>query len=122
VKTHAVLEDDKLRRDLGKNNKEQRAMKTLIKSALAAALAFTMVTATADATVHHSAAWYRAHRMHHHERVCTNRGTAIGVVAGALAGNSMSGHHRVTGTVAGAAVGGVAGHAIGQRVCDRDHH
>jgi len=96
-------------------------MHKLIKAALAGAMAFTMVAANAYAETHHSAAWYRAHRVHHHERVCTNRGTAIGVVAGALVGNSLSGHHRVVGTLAGGAVGGVAGHAIGQNLCDQHH-
>ena len=96
-------------------------MRSLIKAALAGAVALAMQAVSANAETYHSAAWYRAHRAHHHERVCTDRSTAIGVVAGALVGNSLSGRHRIVGTVAGGAVGGVAGHAIGQNLCDQQH-
>ncbi len=57
----------------------------------------------------------------HRERVCRNRGTAIGVVAGAILGNSISGHHRTTGTVVGAGVGGAAGRAISEDECRRKY-
>jgi len=77
-----------------------------------------MAAPSANAYPYHSAAWYRHHHVAHHERVCRNRGTGIGIVAGALLGNSLAGRNRTTGTLAGAAVGGVAGHAIAQDRCE----
>ena len=60
---------------------------------------------------------YPTHHAAHRARVCRNRGTAIGVVAGALIGNSLGGHNRTTGTIVGAAAGGATGHAIAQSHC-----
>ena len=82
-------------------------------------LAMQAPVAASARTYHHSRAWYAAHHSaQHHARVCRNRGTALGVVGGAVLGNVIT-HGSTGGTIIGAGVGGVAGHSIAQSNCRR---
>lgn len=98
-------------------------LKAFTKAAAAGVMMIALQVEAPEASArvyhHHHYSNYRSHPVAHRARVCRNRGTGIGIVAGALIGNSLGGHNRTTGTIAGAAVGGVTGHAIAQSECRR---
>jgi hypothetical protein len=94
---------------------------------LAAAFTTSMGAATmADARTYHTNSVGRYYvtnsgkrvYVERYDRDCrssANKGTAIGAIGGAVAGNVIG--HNTTGTLIGAGVGAVAGHQIAKNKC-----